>query len=144
MRHSLDVADRIRPSHADIFSRSETDRVDAPPLVPTEQVIDREHLGRMTLGDVELEREVLQLLDQQAGMLLDRMTREAPRVVAALAHTLVGSARGVGAWKLASAAETVERLAGKPGPTTLTAAMNRLSAAVTETQAAIGTMICPH
>jgi hypothetical protein len=98
----------------------------------------------MTLGDESLEREVLHLFDQQAGMLLDRMTREAPKVAVALAHTLVGSARGVGAWKVAEAAEMVECLAGKPGPTTLTAAMNRLSSAIAEAQAAIGDIISAH
>jgi hypothetical protein len=98
----------------------------------------------MTLGDECLERDVLQLFDQQAGMLLERMTSEAPKVVAALAHTLVGSARGVGAWKVAEAAEMVECLARKPGPATLTAAMNRLSSAVTEAQAAIADMTSRH
>jgi hypothetical protein len=112
-------------------------QVCAPPLVPTDQVIDLDHLARMTLGDRGLEQEVLQLFDQQAGMLLDRMTSEAPRTVVALAHIMIGSARGIGAWKVAAAAEAVQCDAGKPGPTTLTSAMNRLSAAVAEAQSAI-------
>ena len=112
-------------------------RVSAPPLVPTDQVIDLDHLAQMTLGDRSLEQEVLQLFDQQAGMLLDRMTREAPRTVAALAHIMIGSARGIGAWKVARAAEAVQCDASKPGPTTLTSAMSRLSAAVAEAQSAI-------
>jgi hypothetical protein len=123
--------------------KSSTDRPDnfarvcAPTLVPADQVIDLDHLARMTLGERSLEQEVLQLFDQQAGMLLDRMTSEAPRIVAALAHTMIGSARGIGAWKVATAAEAVQRYASKPGPTTLTSAMNRLSAAVAEAQSAI-------
>jgi hypothetical protein len=112
-------------------------RVSAPPLVPTDQVIDLDHLAQMTLGDRSLEQEVLQLFDQQAGMLLDRMTRDPPRTVAALAHIMIGSARGIGAWKVARAAEAVQCDASKPGPTTLTSAMNRLSAAVAEAQSAI-------
>jgi hypothetical protein len=74
-------------------------------------------------------------------MLLDHMTSETPRVTAAFAHTLVGSARGIGAWKLAAAAEAVERIASAAGPTTLTADMNRLSSAVAETQVAIAELL---
>jgi HPt (histidine-containing phosphotransfer) domain-containing protein len=143
MRYSVDIADRTFRS--DQLARAgAANRVAAPPLAPVGEVIDRDHLARMTLGDESLEREVLHLFDQQAGMLLDRMTREAPKVAVALAHTLVGSARGVGAWKVAEAAEMVECLAGKPGPTTLTAAMNRLSSAIAEAQAAIGDIISAH
>ncbi len=49
------------------------DPVSAPPLVPVEWPIDVTHLARMTLGDASLEREVLQLYDRQAEMLLARM-----------------------------------------------------------------------
>jgi HPt (histidine-containing phosphotransfer) domain-containing protein len=143
MDYSADAADRtFAPERREVFDRPDTlHRASAPALAPGEQVIDFDHLGRMTLGDSKLERDVLQLFDLQAGMLLERMTSEAPRVVAALAHTLVGSARGVGAWKVAEAAEMVERLADSRGPTTLTAAMNRLSSAVAEAQSAIGELV---
>ena len=66
------------------------------------------------------------------------------RIVAALAHTMTGSARGVGAWKVAAAAEAVQRLADRPGPATLTGAMNKLSAAVAETQSAIAERLRGH
>ena len=65
----------------------------------------------MTFGERKLESEVLDIFDCQAGMLVARMANEPPQVVAALAHTLIGSARGVGAWKVAEAAEALERLA---------------------------------
>jgi HPt (histidine-containing phosphotransfer) domain-containing protein len=110
----------------------------APPLAPGEPAIDLAHLARMTLGERSLEHEVLDLFDRQAEMLLARMAREAPRVVAALAHTLSGSARGVGAWKVAEAATTVESLAGQSGAVALGGAMERLAAAVAEARAAIG------
>jgi hypothetical protein len=133
MDYSAGIAERkCGTDQSDTFAQ-----VSAPPVAPADEVIDIDHLGRMTLGDPALEQEVLQLFEQQAGMLLDRMTKEAPRIVAALAHTMIGSARGVGAWKVAAAAEAVQSLAGKPGPATLTAAMNRLSSAVAETQSAI-------
>jgi HPt (histidine-containing phosphotransfer) domain-containing protein len=84
------------------------DIIVAPPLAPDVQSIDRTHLFRMTLGDHALECEVLQLFDQQAGMLIARMREANPAGVAALAHTLHGSARAIGAWAIARAAETLE------------------------------------
>jgi hypothetical protein len=116
----------------------------APPLAPGEPAIDLAHLARMTLGEHDLEREVLDLFDRQAGMLLARMACESPRVVAAYAHTLSGSARGVGAWKVAEAAAMVEHLATRPGAISLTGAMDRLAAAVAEAQAVIADMLRAH
>jgi hypothetical protein len=120
------------------------DHAMAPPLAPGEPAIDLAHLARMTLGERELEREVLDLFERQAGMLLARMACESPRVVAAHAHTLSGSARGIGAWKVAEAAATVEHLATQPGAIALTGAMDRLAAAVAEAQAVIGDMLRAH
>ena len=70
-------------------------------------------------------------------MLLGRMANQAPRVIAALAHTLTGSARGIGAWQVAAAAEAVERAATAPDQPGIEGAIGRLSAAVTQVQAAI-------
>ena len=110
----------------------------APPLAPSAPALDLAHLSRMTLGESALEREVLALFDHQAGMLLARMASEAPRMVAALAHTLAGSASGIGAWKVAEAAAAVERAAAEPGAIALTGVMEQLVAAVAEVHAAIG------
>ena len=81
---------------------------DAPPLAPAEPAIDRAHLARMTHGERDLEREVLQLYATQADMLLGRMAQSSPAAVGALAHTLSGSSRGIGAWRVADAAAAVE------------------------------------
>jgi hypothetical protein len=113
----------------------------APPLVPGDQAIDLSQLSRMTLGEESLEREVLALFDLQAGILLSRMATEAPHVVAGLAHTLTGSARGVGAWRVAEASEAVERLASVDAPTMLNGAVSRLTATVVEAQAVIATIL---
>lgn len=107
----------------------------APPLAP---VLDLAHLARMTVGDRSLEREVLALFDLQADTLLARMASQEPRVVAALAHTLAGSASGIGAWKVAAAAAAVERAASEPGAIALTGLMDSLAKAVAEVHAAIG------
>jgi HPt (histidine-containing phosphotransfer) domain-containing protein len=72
-------------------------------------VFDREHLRRMTFGDRALERELLDLFNRQAGILLDRMRAADAGSVAALAHTLKGSALGIGAMAVAHAAAAVEK-----------------------------------
>jgi HPt (histidine-containing phosphotransfer) domain-containing protein len=115
--------------------------VDAPAMVPDTRAIDLEHLARMTFGERNLEREVLALFDRQAAMLLARMRNGSPKAVGALAHTLCGSARGIGAWQVAEAAELVERLAAVGGGSLLVAAVDRISAAVADAQAAIADLL---
>ena len=73
------------------------------------EAIDRAHLARMTFGEAALERELLELFDRQAGILVDRMHASDGATVAALAHTLKGSAVGVGAGEVAEAATAVEQ-----------------------------------
>jgi HPt (histidine-containing phosphotransfer) domain-containing protein len=75
-------------------------------------VIDETHLQRMTLGDRRLEREVLELFVRQTTIMLGRIVGAQPATAAAAAHTLKGSARGIGAWRVARAAELVENAAG--------------------------------
>jgi hypothetical protein len=99
--------------------------------------IDRTHLFRMTLGDRALEREVLALFDRQIDTLIERIGAADPSGVAALAHTLKGSARGVGAWQLARAAEAVEA-ASAAG---LAHALAALAAAAGEAHAAIAQIL---
>ncbi len=112
---------------------------EAPTLASIERPIDLVHLARMTLGDRSLEREVLQLFDRQAVMLVARMRAAEPCSVAAVAHTLKGSARGVGAWRVAAAAEAVE-LAASTGEA-LGAAVERLAAAANEARAVIADLL---
>ncbi len=66
----------------------------------------------MTLGDRRLEREVLELFLRQTTILLNRIADADPPLAAAAAHTLKGSARGIGAWRVARAAELLEQAAG--------------------------------
>ena len=107
--------------------------VAAPPLVPADQPIDLTHLSQMTLGERSLECEVLALFDRQAELLLPRIRAGAPAVIAAAAPTLKGSARGIGAWRVARAAEGVEGA----GPADFAGAVDALEAAIAETKAAI-------
>lgn len=71
--------------------------------------IDMAHLSRQTMGDRELEREVLNLFLQQAASLQAEIAGAPTDQRAALAHKLKGSARGVGAFAIAECAEAIER-----------------------------------
>ena len=104
-----------------------------------EYAIDTVHLSRMTLGDRSLEFEVLELFERQAELLLARMNEVPPAGVATLAHTLTGSARGIGAWRVAEAAEELERaVREKPD---LVTALARLATAVEEARLTIGGLL---
>ena len=122
---------------ADIFNIVE--RTDAPPLAPFAQgddrVIDLDHLARMTGGDQRLAREVLGLFAVQCDILLARMRGAPSKLACALAHTLNGSARGIGAWAVTEAAERVERIAAGTGD--IADAVERLAAVTAQTRAAI-------
>jgi HPt (histidine-containing phosphotransfer) domain-containing protein len=108
----------------------------ASPAEAPAPTLDTDHLGRMTMGDTALEREVLQLFDHQTAMLAERLHDAPATVAASCAHTLKGSARGIGAWRLAQVAEQLERAlkTGEPEPR---GAIDRLVDAVAETRAAI-------
>jgi HPt (histidine-containing phosphotransfer) domain-containing protein len=91
--------------------RLHLERIDwmpSPPLVPDCQPIDCQHLARMTLGDASLEREVLGLFAAQASSLMANL-QALPSDAAALAHTLKGSARAIGAFGVAEAADQLEQ-----------------------------------
>ena len=102
-------------------------------------VIDETHLERMTLGDRRLEREVLELFVRQTTIMLGRIVGADRALAAAAAHTLKGSARGIGAWRVARAAELVESAAGgEGGASAMEDAVTELKSASLEASAAIG------
>ena len=112
--------------------------IPAPTLVP-DQPIDRTHLFKMTLGDQSLEAEVLRLFERQSAMLLGRMSVSESAKLRALAHTLNGSARGIGAWRVAHAAQAVEAAAADPS--LAEPAIAALRAAIEEAVGAIEQML---
>ena len=106
----------------------------SPPLVPDQTAIDTAHLRQMTLGERSLEREVLSLFAEQSRDLITRLAA-VPADAPALAHTLKGSARAIGAFGVADAAQSLESaLRAKTG---LSNALRELGAAVSEAQSAI-------
>ena len=72
--------------------------------------VDLAHLARQTFGSRELETEVLRLFQGQSVTLLERIRHEPATERLRAAHTLKGSARGIGAWRVARLAEAVEKV----------------------------------
>lgn len=109
----------------------------APVRPSVEAAIDIGHLARMTFGEARLEAEVLALFEQQASVLLARMQDAPPAAVAAFAHTLKGSACGIGAWGVAEAADAVETNVAAVDASGADRAMAQLRAAVAAASTAI-------
>ena len=89
---------------------TEQERSSAPPCASAKNPVDLVHLSRQSLGDRSLENEILRLFHSQSKLYLERLecaTTAEERKLAA--HTVVGSARGLGAWKVAKEAELVEK-----------------------------------
>jgi HPt (histidine-containing phosphotransfer) domain-containing protein len=112
----------------------------------TTAAIDHAHLRRYTMGDLQLENEVLDLF---AG--------ELPRTLASLqaaatqkewkiaAHTLKGSARTVGAWRVATAAVDAERAANAlDEPAIRTAVLAMCEEAVREAVSYVSALAAPR
>ena len=113
--------------------------IDQPSSLPgaSAQAIDTQHLSRMTLGELSLQREVMALFDRQADILLPRIRRGAPAVAAASVHTLKGSAAGIGAFRVARAAAAVEQAKDAA----VAAAVDTLAAVLDEAKAEIARLL---
>jgi HPt (histidine-containing phosphotransfer) domain-containing protein len=90
-------------------------RMPRPPTAE-HQLIDLEHLRRMTLGDSALEREVLAMFLKQLEQVLGALAALPPDA-GALAHTLKGSARAIGAFGVADHARALEDAIREGGDT---------------------------
>ena len=71
--------------------------------------VDLVHLSRQTMGDRDLEREVLALFVQQATIVRDQIVNANVAERMRLAHTLKGSARSVGAFGIAECTVEIEK-----------------------------------
>ena len=119
-----------------IFENAPVERVD-------DTAIDRSQLSRMTFGDQSLEQEVLRLFDRQAELLMERMRTSGPAAIATLAHTLKGSAVGIGASRVARAAAATE-LAASHDPDECGLAIAELARSVEEARAQIAGLLRAH
>ncbi len=95
-----------------------------------ERPVDLAHLARQTMGNRDLEREVLHLFLRQTARLMPRLADPAADL-AFLAHVILGSARGIGAREVAAAAERLER-AARSDPATARSELAALASAVEE------------
>jgi HPt (histidine-containing phosphotransfer) domain-containing protein len=110
-----------------------------PGPAPDRQILDTAHLARQSLGDSELEREVLALFDEQCGRLFPVISRPGqPAARADAAHTLTGAARAVGAWRVAEAADALERPLRASGLSPASEGIAALEQAIIEVRQAIG------
>lgn len=105
------MSNRVQPTFA--ASRpAMTPRAEgsAPLVAPA---IDFGHLARQSLGDQALEVELMQLFDRQAARIaaelgMPDLAKGSRAERGDLAHTLKGSARAIGAWRVADACEAYE------------------------------------
>lgn len=99
----------------DLGSRLDGALTDGAETLDDRPVVDLVHLARQTLGDRDLEVELLGLFNRQARalvMLLDTAALTDGRLPswgATPLHTLCGSARAVGCWSVARVAEILDR-----------------------------------
>ncbi len=111
-----------------------------------ERPLDLVHLSRQTLGDRELEIELLGLFDKQAGQIISRL---ASALSASdrkwrhdLCHTLKGSARAIGAVKVARSAQCYEDgLAAQLSDAQLAGLVEDMKLSVEEVQAEIRSLL---
>ena len=121
MTHASAVARSFPVAESDTFSQRPVDLV---------------HLARHTLGNRDLEREVLQIFVRQSVLYLDRIRGAKTGTERQMAaHTIKGSARGIGAWEVADLAEKLESSA--PGSGTVAS----LDSAVEKTNRFISSLL---
>ncbi|MDX2237733.1 MAG: Hpt domain-containing protein [Hyphomonadaceae bacterium] len=103
-------------------------------------ILDEEHFGMMTGGDAALQAEIVTLFRAQAELWTRLLVVDAPvQTWRDAAHTLKGSARGLGLWALADACAQAEQL-GRGGAVDgreIAAGLERARAALADALAAL-------
>jgi HPt (histidine-containing phosphotransfer) domain-containing protein len=108
------------------------------PLATQSFPLDRAHLSRHTFGDRHLEREVLDLFRTQSLIYLGRVKAARSDIEWRDAvHSLKGSARAIGAWRMAEVAERAE--AGNPS--SRAASIAQIESSLQEVNTLIGTLL---
>lgn len=110
--------------------------------IPHARPIDLVHLSRQSLGDRNLELELLQLFDRQSALILQRLddgqASGERRWLRDLCHTLDGSARAIGAVHVSAAAgEYGQALLGAASGAELAALRATLATRVREARSQI-------
>jgi HPt (histidine-containing phosphotransfer) domain-containing protein len=103
------------------------------PAADLSEPVDLQHLRRYTFGDQALEKEILSLFMTQLPETIAALraaTNQKDWKVAA--HTLKGSCRTVGAFRLGDIAQNAEKLAFNAGSEACTEAISRIELATAE------------
>lgn len=109
---------------------------------PVKRAVDLVHLSHHTLGNRELEREILKLFAKQSKIYLERLVKaQSLQDWFEAAHILKGSARGIGAWDVVRLAEKAENLKSSGKSKSRTYTIERLTEAVGEVNAFIRDML---
>jgi HPt (histidine-containing phosphotransfer) domain-containing protein len=116
------------------------------PVESSQRPIDLVRLARNTLGDRALENELLQLFDSQSEQIVARLPAflrpDDRRIMRDFCHTLKGSARAVGAGRVAAAAADFEdALATAPPGADLSAFREAVCTAVAEAREEIAQLL---
>lgn len=109
---------------------------------PADAPIDHAHLNRYTMGDAALEREILGLfIANLPNTIRDLGLADNEADWHRAAHTIKGSARAVGAWRLARSAEVAEGLVPSEDRSASEAAIGDIAEAAAETNAYIAKLM---
>ncbi len=112
-----------------------------PAVADHDPPVDHAHLARYTFGNRALEIEVLTLFADQAPDYLAAMRNaRSEKEWRDAAHTLKGSARAVGAMRVAAAALASENVPFPPHPTLKEKVVGDLARALAEARAHIATL----
>ena len=104
--------------------------------------VDLVHLSRYTLGERELEREVLELFCSQSLIYIERLRQaRSDKDWKDAAHTLKGSASAIGAWRAAAAAESAEALSGEALSQGRALRLGEIESSVREAKTYIGALL---
>jgi HPt (histidine-containing phosphotransfer) domain-containing protein len=134
----LQLVDNLTLTAYDAWGNGGAQPAEDAPVPP---IIDLVLLARHSLGDQNLELELLEMFERQAARLIGQLTETIPqnsKAAADLAHKLKGSALAVGANRVAQAASRLEALCNDPpGQSGLAAALASLAGSVSEAREAI-------
>ena len=110
--------------------------------------IDLVHLAKQTLGDRTLERELLALFETQStnclaklGELVADQSEEGGKRWQMMAHTLKGSARGIGAWHAAECAASAENALPSGGRDAAVGALSVLAVEIEHVNSFIASLL---
>jgi HPt (histidine-containing phosphotransfer) domain-containing protein len=108
----------------------------------TSRPVDLVHLSRYTLGERELEREVLELFCSQSSIYIERLhTARSDKDWRDAAHSLKGSATAIGAWRAAAAAANAEALSSEASAEARALRLGEIESSVREAESYIGALL---